>query len=114
MENYNELFSEKTIDEINEILTNVRKAATESKKEIRKAEKARIKAEKAVKAAEKAEKVKKYLLTVENGEMLIALVKGEKVEVEFVKLNEKTFTAVVNGAKRGIRFDKLVMDSDSE
>jgi len=111
MDKYMELFEGLSIDEINAELAEIRKAATASKKVIRDNVKAVLKEEKAAAKAEADANAKDALKNVKEGDALMAIVKGEVVEVEFVKVNEKTFTAKVDGVKKGIRFDKLVLEA---
>lgn len=45
---------------------------------------------------------------LDEGDRIVIVFKGEKVEVEFVKMTEKRFTVEVEGVKRSIMFDKFV------
>ncbi len=55
------------------------------------------------------EGTREYLATLEKGAPLTVVYKGEETLVTFEKLTEKRFTVLVDGVKRSIMFDKLIV-----
>jgi hypothetical protein len=114
MEKYMNLFEGLSVDEINDKIAEIREAATASKKAIRDALKATVKAEKEAKKAEATEKSMEYLKGIKEGTLLNVMLKGEVVEGSFVKVNAKTFTVIVDGVKKPVGFDKLILEAVEE
>lgn len=95
-----------TVEEIDEAISALRERRKEMKAAEREAERERRKALKARQLAEAKERIEN--LQLEEGATIRAFLKGEEVEVNFVKLTDARLVIEVDGLKKALPFDKFV------
>lgn len=72
---------------------------------VKEARKVAVKAE----VAEVEAEAREYLAGAVKGDIVTVIFKGERTDAKFVGLTDKRFTVEIDGAKKSIMLDKLVL-----